>query len=181
MPHNGGVAQIRTRTGLDARDALARAALEVIREEGFDALSLLRVAQRVGVSKSAVYHHFRTKDELVQRALAPVADGLRDIIGTPVPVEERIDRLIDLALAHKEVIALCSPATAARIGEQTLGDSNAHGVEIMQALAPPGTEAVQARIRVEVFLAALAAAVNACEHSSDIDELRPALRGLILP
>lgn len=180
MPHNGGVAHIRTRTGLDARDALTGAALEVIREEGFDALSLLRVARRVGVSKSAVYHHFRTKDELVQRALAPVAEGLQDIIGTPAPVEERIDRLIDLALAHKEVIALCSPDTAARVGEQTVGDSRALGVEIVHALSPPGTKADQARVRVEVFLAALAAAVNACEHSSDVDELRPALRSLIL-
>ncbi|MFF3215903.1 TetR/AcrR family transcriptional regulator [Streptomyces sp. NPDC002886] len=134
----------------------------------------------MGVSKSAVYHHFRTKDELVQRALAPVTDGLRDIIGTPAPVGERIDRLIDLALAHKEVIALCSPGATSRIGEQALCDSHALGKELVHALTPPDTATTQARIRTEVFFAALAAAVNASEDSSDIEELRPSLRNLIL-
>lgn len=50
----------------------------------------------------------------------------------------------------------------------------------MRVLTPPNAEPARARMRVEVFLAALAAAVNAAAHDDDFDDLRPALRGLIL-
>ncbi len=49
----------------DLRTALIDAAAIMIREEGEDALSMRRLAERVGVSRTAAYHHFRDKQDLL--------------------------------------------------------------------------------------------------------------------
>ncbi len=47
------------------RAEIARAALEISDTEGFDAVSMRRVAQRLGAGTMTLYHYVRNKDELV--------------------------------------------------------------------------------------------------------------------
>lgn len=47
------------------RADIARAALEIADSEGFDAVSMRRVAQRLGAGTMTLYHYVRNKDELV--------------------------------------------------------------------------------------------------------------------
>jgi AcrR family transcriptional regulator len=173
------VAQIRTRTGIDARDALTRAAVEIIGDEGYEALSLARVAQRVGVTKAAVYYHFKTKDELVQLALMPVAQELRQIIETPMSVERRLDRIIDLAIANKEIAAFCTPLRSLDIDDQPLTAARTLRSDLVDVLSEHGSDTSSGRLRVSAFLGALAAAVGSSERGSEVDELRPVLKRLI--
>ena len=49
----------------DLRTALLEGAETLIQEAGIEALSLRRLAEQVGVSRSAPYHHFRDKHELL--------------------------------------------------------------------------------------------------------------------
>ena len=49
----------------DLEPALLAAAIDLVRKNGPDHLSLRAVAQQVGVSPSAVYHYFPDKDELI--------------------------------------------------------------------------------------------------------------------
>lgn len=60
----------------DLRSALLREADRQLRAHGIDALSLRRVAEAVGVSRTAPYHHFRDKQALLS-ALAE--DGFREL------------------------------------------------------------------------------------------------------
>ena len=53
----------------DLRNALLDAAEALIRERGADGWSLREASARVGVSPSAAYHHFASREALV-RALA---------------------------------------------------------------------------------------------------------------
>lgn len=50
----------------DLSRALAEAALSRVRTDGADRISLRRVADDVGVSPAAAYHHFRDKDALLR-------------------------------------------------------------------------------------------------------------------
>ena len=60
----------------DLRRALVDAALELVRDRGSDGFTLREAARRVGVSQTAPYRHFETKDAL----LAAVAEqGFRDL------------------------------------------------------------------------------------------------------
>src|SRR4030066_1931766 len=73
------------------RDQIARAALALIASRGTHALSVAAVARRVGLVPSAIYRHFRSKDEVLDAAIAHVGDlllgnaaGARAATGAPI-------------------------------------------------------------------------------------------------
>jgi AcrR family transcriptional regulator len=49
----------------DLRSSLLDAASSMLRENGIEGLSLRKLADRVGVSRTASYHHFKDKNELL--------------------------------------------------------------------------------------------------------------------
>lgn len=49
----------------ELRPALLEAASSIIREAGIDMLSMRRLADLVGVSRTALYHHFKDKNDLL--------------------------------------------------------------------------------------------------------------------
>ncbi|OGF12275.1 MAG: hypothetical protein A2W00_05715 [Candidatus Eisenbacteria bacterium RBG_16_71_46] len=74
------------------RDQIARAALALIASRGTHALSVAAVARRVGLVPSAIYRHFRSKDEVLDAAIAHVGDLLLGNVAaaraaTGVPIE----------------------------------------------------------------------------------------------
>ncbi len=54
---------------LSKREQLLQGALEIFNSEGFHAVGMDRLAKQVGVSKTAIYKHFKTKDELILATL----------------------------------------------------------------------------------------------------------------
>ena len=67
----------------DLRSALLQEANVMLKESGIDGLSLRQLAERVGVSRMAPYHHFKDKHDLL---CALATEGFREL-----------DRLIDRA------------------------------------------------------------------------------------
>src|SRR5262245_5941564 len=62
----------------DTRTRIQQVALDLFTENGYEATSLREIAERLGVTKAALYYHFRTKDDiiasLVQDRLARVEE-----------------------------------------------------------------------------------------------------------
>jgi AcrR family transcriptional regulator len=58
---------------LNRRD-VAREALAMLDEEGLDALSMRRLAQRLGVGTMTLYGYFRSKEELLDAAVGAAAE-----------------------------------------------------------------------------------------------------------
>src|SRR6266540_2294512 len=52
--------------GLTARARIQEVALSLFIEEGYDKTSLREIAERLGVTKAALYYHFPTKEEIVE-------------------------------------------------------------------------------------------------------------------
>jgi len=65
----------RGRPGHD-QAAVLRAAIELFNRKGYDATSIGDVAEELGVTKSAVYHHVPSKDHLLAQALDEALDEL---------------------------------------------------------------------------------------------------------
>jgi AcrR family transcriptional regulator len=65
----------RGRPGYDQRGIL-EIAVAAFNEHGYDATSIGMLAERLGLSKSAIYHHVASKDELLALALDEALDGL---------------------------------------------------------------------------------------------------------
>lgn len=61
----------------DLRQSLVKAAGEMIQEQDVEALSMRRLADYVGVSRTAPYHHFKDKNELLC-AIAEAGFTLQD-------------------------------------------------------------------------------------------------------
>ena len=56
------------------------AAVELFAEHGFDGTSLQQIADRLEVTKAAVYYHFRTKDDLLVAVVGPAFDELEALL-----------------------------------------------------------------------------------------------------
>jgi len=81
------------------RDALIRAAIDLIAERGYAATTTNLVADRAGVSRGALQHHFKSRDELI----AAVMEQLRREVSfrvDPAPLinralQDRIDAIVE--------------------------------------------------------------------------------------
>ncbi|MEP0813276.1 MAG: TetR/AcrR family transcriptional regulator [bacterium] len=74
----GGGSLAEERLLTDARRGqIARAALEIITAGGVEALSMASVAERCGIVPSAIYRHFRGRDEMVAAAVDHVVSRAR--------------------------------------------------------------------------------------------------------
>jgi AcrR family transcriptional regulator len=65
----------RGRPGYDVESLLA-VAVDVFNERGYDGTSMEDLSQRLGISKSAIYHHVQSKDELLRMAVDRALDAL---------------------------------------------------------------------------------------------------------
>lgn len=84
-----------------AREALLRAAEALIREDGFAALSVERVAARAGVSKGAFFHHFATRQAMVEALLVAAAAEVDAGIEARVAAGERFPVALVEAIVHE--------------------------------------------------------------------------------
>ena len=83
----------RGRPGYDL-DSLLRVAAVTFTERGYDGTSMEDLARKLGISKSAIYHHVSGKDELLRLATDRALDGLTAVVDEAAAVEGRaIDRL----------------------------------------------------------------------------------------
>ena len=57
----GGLATPRT----DTRSRAQKVALELFAEQGYEKTSLREIAERLGVTKAALYYHFKSKEDIV--------------------------------------------------------------------------------------------------------------------
>lgn len=54
--------------------------MELFSEQGYDKTSLREIAERLGVTKAALYYHFRTKEDIVVSLSEDMRRGVDDII-----------------------------------------------------------------------------------------------------
>jgi AcrR family transcriptional regulator len=83
--------------GLVTAQALLDAATEVCAERGFDSTTLARIAERAGVSPSAVYNHYASREDLLYAA---AVQGLDRITTLSTKAAARMDPGRALALAY---------------------------------------------------------------------------------
>jgi AcrR family transcriptional regulator len=64
----------------DTRDQIRAVALELFAEQGYEKTSLREIAARLGVTKAAVYYHYRTKEEILSSLLDEHLAGMDAIV-----------------------------------------------------------------------------------------------------
>jgi AcrR family transcriptional regulator len=64
----------------DTRFRIQEVALELFTEHGYEATSLREIAERLGVTKAALYYHFKTKDDIVASFMEDRVAALEEIV-----------------------------------------------------------------------------------------------------
>ena len=99
---------VRTRRGRPGHslDSLLDVAVAVFNERGYDATSMEELAARLGVTKSAIYHHVPSKVELLRLALDRALDALFAVTDEPAATTgPAIDRLEHVVRGSVRVLA----------------------------------------------------------------------------
>lgn len=78
------------------KEALLRAVVDVVAEEGLDGLSYRKVAQRAGVNNTLISHHFGSKEALLEAATAWAVQRSQQLAG--------LNRTADLDLDFAETL-----------------------------------------------------------------------------
>lgn len=84
----------RGRPGYD-QDSVLRIAVEAFNEHGYEATSMGKLADRLGISKSAIYHHVSSKEDLLRlaldEALIPLEAVIDEVQAHQGSADERLD------------------------------------------------------------------------------------------
>ena len=78
----------RGRPGYDQQSVL-RIAVDVFNRHGYEATSMGILAENLGISKSAIYHHVPSKEDLLRLALEEALGGLEGILAEPGASDRR--------------------------------------------------------------------------------------------
>lgn len=79
----------------ETRREIVTATMAVLREEGYDALTIQRVADRVGMTTAGVHYHFETREALLVAAVEETERRLLDRIDrTEGPPGERLAAVV---------------------------------------------------------------------------------------
>lgn len=92
----------------DTRGRIQAVALELFTEQGYDSTSLREIAERLGVTKAALYYHFKSKEEIVESLTADHVERMETLLAwaqeqrlTPEFRREFVQRYMDnLALSQ---------------------------------------------------------------------------------
>lgn len=87
----------RGRPGHDLESVL-QGAVKLFNERGYDGTSMEDLSRRLGITKSAIYHHVPSKEELLRLAVDRALDGLfavaAEVDATPGPAIDRLEHLV---------------------------------------------------------------------------------------
>jgi AcrR family transcriptional regulator len=93
------------------RRAILDVCLELFADQGYGGTSLRQISDRLGITKAAIYHHFKAKEDIarvvVEEAVAlfgQIADRLA-VAGTdPAAWQRALEQVVDIAIANRQLL-----------------------------------------------------------------------------
>ena len=86
------------RTGAATEERIRREAAALFRRKGFNGTSMAELAAEVGIMKSSLYHHFRSKQallsEIIELTVNRVTPLVREVAESDRPISERMSRAV---------------------------------------------------------------------------------------
>lgn len=80
------------------KDGISQAALEVLKQHGYEGLTMDRVAEVAGIAKGSLYHYFRNKQELVtylfEQIIEPAIQAGEEIFQQVAPAVKKLEAMV---------------------------------------------------------------------------------------
>jgi len=172
------------------RERIQEIALELFAEQGYEKTSLREIAERLGVTKAALYYHFRSKEDIVRSFVEDYRAELEKVIAwgasqprTPQSRAEILARYADIVSEQLAVIRFMEQNQAAM--HSLMSESGARKkmfrdqfMSLCDLLAPPGAAlADRARAVAAVITVGMSPMILQREAASP-EELHDAVLGV---
>ena len=177
--------------GRDTRSRLRELALQLFADQGYEKTSLREIAERLGVTKAALYYYFKSKEDIVRSLVEDYVAELDELIAwgrqQPRSAETRaaiVHRYLEIIvngtavfrLLHQNQAAVSSLASAKERGELFRERMDA----LVELLTKPG-----ASIHDQVRAASCLMSISFCcmhyqDRAANLAELKKAVLDLAL-
>ncbi|MFE3759787.1 TetR/AcrR family transcriptional regulator [Nocardia tengchongensis] len=84
----------------DTRERIRSVAMELFSEHGYEKTSLREIAERLGVTKAALYYHFRTKEDIVASLSEDLRGGVDEIVRWAEAAPEGPERAREIVVRY---------------------------------------------------------------------------------
>ena len=172
------------------RERIQSIALELFAEQGYEKTSLREIAERLGVTKAALYYHFKSKEDIVRSFIEDYRTELEQVIAwgasqprTPETRAEILRRYTGIVGEQLAVIRFMEQNQAAM--HTLMSDSGARKkmfrdqfMSLCDLLAPPGAPLAD---RVRAITAVIAIGMSPMilqREAASPDELHDAVLGV---
>jgi AcrR family transcriptional regulator len=167
----------------DTRARVQQVALELFAEQGYEKTSLREIAERLDVTKAALYYHFKSKEDIVHSFTDDYfaeIDGLlewaKDQPRTEDTRREILDRYVGIVLGGGEVFRFLEQNRAAVQGMEASKDRfvrfRGRLDALVDLLAGPGAP-LRDRVRATAAMLSVGAACHVyLQQVDDPDKLR---------
>lgn len=144
----------------DTKERIQEIALELFAERGYDKTSLKEVADRLNITRPALYYHFKTKEEILTSAVADLLDSIDELTGwagaqprTPEARREILGRVNELFTDHWLPLMRFSQVNEAAMHDLQVGkDMQAKMLSLVSVLDDPdATPEVRFQARIAVL------------------------------
>jgi AcrR family transcriptional regulator len=103
------------------RQQILETAQRLFTEHGYDATSLQMIADEMGLTKAAVYYHFRAKSDILRAAMQPGIQRLEALLddaaalrGRRARIEYLVNGFVDFLIQHRHYAVMASTDPAAK-------------------------------------------------------------------
>lgn len=161
----------------DTRQRLIDVAVRLFTQHSFAGTSLQMIAAEMGITKAAVYHHFRTREELLSAVVEPALRQLRIVIEsaetkrTPhARAEHVLTGYAALAVEHRAVVAVLA-TDAGAIEMLRAQPETSYLINRQLTLLTDVTPGPAGRVNAAIALAGIASAAGQALVRLDDDTL----------
>ena len=167
----------------DTRSRVQEVALELFAEQGYEKTSLREIAERLGVTKAALYYHFKSKEDIVHSftddyfaEFDALVAWAKDQPRSAATRREVIDRYVGIVLAGHEVFRFLEQNRASvetmHAGKDRLAHFRDRLDDLVDVLVGPAAP-LRDRVRASTAVIAVGATCRFfLQQSDDRDELR---------
>lgn len=113
----------------NTRQRIQDVALELFAEQGYEKTSLREIAERLEVTKAALYYHFKTKEEIIVGIFTDLTKPIEDLIEWGKGQPHTLETKHELVRRYSKVLSEAAPLfrfmqeNQATVRELQIGDS----------------------------------------------------------
>ncbi|MDQ3931668.1 MAG: TetR/AcrR family transcriptional regulator [Actinomycetota bacterium] len=130
-------------------------ALELFSRQGFHGTSMQEVAERLEITKPALYHHVRSKEEVLTRLAQPFLDDVDRLLAQPPEGRPRIlSAYLEILARHRSMIRVIGGDPSVR-NHPAIRDRFACQIDVMYDLLAGSEPTPGDRVRAAAAVGAL--------------------------